>query len=69
MKDLTEVLKQKLRELESLQVEVEALQIAMRLCAENDSEKALVDSRSLKMAAGSETSIPGLTPKSMRQFP
>ena len=68
MKNLVDVLKQKTRELDTLQQEVEALLVALRLCAENEAEAALVE-KPLKMAAGSEGSTSNLTPKSMRQFP
>ena len=71
MKNLVDVLKQKIRDMETLQQEVESLQTALRLCAENDSEAALANTRRLKMAVGSEgdTPSPGLTLTSVRQFP
>jgi hypothetical protein len=69
MKNLIDVLKQKVHELERLQQEVEALQTALRLCAENDSETQVVELRPLKMAAGAEADTPGFIPKSARQFP
>jgi len=68
LKNLVDVLKQKISDMENLQQEVEALQTALRLCAENDSEATLADTRPLKIAAGSEGSAPapGLTPRSLR---
>jgi prefoldin subunit 5 len=73
MKNIVEVLKQKERDLENLQREIEtvqremeALRTAMRLCAENDSELALIDSRPLRMPVRND----GAAPKQVMQtFP
>ena len=76
MKNLVEVLKHKQHELETLQRqmdetqrEIEALRMALRLCAENDSEAMLAESRPLKMAVAAEASISTQAAQGMRKFP
>lgn len=66
MRNINDLLKKKEQELESLQQEVEALRIALRLCAENETEAAIADLRSLEIPVGRVASRP---PQSVRQFP
>ena len=66
MRNISDLLKKKERELESLQQEVEALRIALRLCAENEAEAASADLRPPGIPVGPEA---GRAPQSMRQFP
>lgn len=69
MKNLIDVLKQKEREIENLQRDIDVLKAALRLCAEDEAEVALGESHTLKMPLGADVATANRPAPAMRKFP